>query len=68
MEVGSGGNRGDQVGAGNAAQFLGGQFLGDRERDRHRGDPDMTAGADIVVIEHVAEAAIDKGGPWRRRV
>ena len=63
MEVGSGGNRGDQLAAGHAAQLL-----GDGERDRHRGDPDMTAGADIVVIEHVAEAAVDERGPRRRRL
>ena len=44
------------------------QLLGDSERDRHGGDADMAAGADIVVIEHVAEAAIDEGGPRRRRL
>ena len=62
MHVGARGDRGDQIAAADARQFF-----GDCERDRHGRDADMSARADIIVVEHMAEAAVHERRPRRRR-
>src|SRR4051794_3680158 len=63
MQIGPGRDRGNEITARYAAKPL--RY---RKGDRHGRDPDMATGADIVIVEHVAKAAIDKGCPWRRRL
>ena len=60
--VGACGDRRDQVAPAHSAAFL-----RERERHRHRDDADVPA-AQVVVVEHVAEAAVDEHRPRRRRL
>src|ERR1051326_6921939 len=63
MPVGSRRDRGNE----NAPRYTA-ELFRYRQGDRHSCDADMAAGANIVVVEHVAEAATDEGRPGRRRL
>src|SRR5436190_9402282 len=63
MQVGAGRDRGNEVASRYAAEFL--RYC---EGDGYGCDADMAAGADIVVVEHMAEAAIDECRPRRWRL
>ena len=62
VDVGACGDGCDEIAAAHAAKLL-----GDGERHRNRDDADVPARADVVVIDHVAEAAVDEHRPRRRR-
>ena len=51
---------GDEIAAAHAAELF-----GDGERDGNRDDADVPARADVVVIDHVAEAAVHEDRPRR---
>jgi hypothetical protein len=61
MQVGSRRDRGDEVASRDASELF-----GYGEGDGHGRDADMAAGTDVVVVEHVSEAAIDEGCPGGR--